>query len=75
MTDCPNETGSIFALVLLIAYIIVLNILLINLLVAIFRYLMKGKLNKNNIFSFCKVKHMKTFKKKLITYGNFNDIP
>jgi hypothetical protein len=74
MTDCPSESGSIFALVLLIAYIIVLNILLINLLVAIFRYLVKVKLNKKMHLYF-QVKHTKTYKKKLITYGNFKDIP
>ncbi len=39
MTDCPNQTGSVFALILLICYILFLNILLVNLLIAIFRYL------------------------------------
>ena len=38
INDCPEQTGAIITLILLIIYVIVLVTLLINLLIAIFKY-------------------------------------
>ena len=39
MDDCPNQAGAQVTLIIYVIYVIILNILLINLLIAIFRYL------------------------------------
>jgi hypothetical protein len=39
MNDCPNQAGAQVTLIIYVIYVVILNILLINLLIAIFRYL------------------------------------
>jgi hypothetical protein len=38
--DCPSTSGIVYSYMFLIAYIIIANVLLINLLIAMFRYVM-----------------------------------
>lgn len=38
LSDCPNQTGAIVTLILVIFYIIILVVMLLNLLIAIFKY-------------------------------------
>ena len=37
--DCPNEVGANVSLAIFVLYLILLNILLVNLLIAIFKYI------------------------------------
>ena len=72
---CPETTGVAFSYIALMIYMVIANVLLINLLIAMFRY-------NNLIFSiffifvfFLKIaQHFNMLKKKLMKYGNFNDM-
>jgi hypothetical protein len=72
--DCPEKTGAKVTLALYVLYLIILNILLVNLLIAIFRYYRLESYFKLSLkITFILVIHLMKYKMKQIKYGSFKD--